>query len=196
MKETVEIDVYKLMRAGISANMYLILHYIHKGDTETLVKYLAAVGKPPISAFEEMKDAGYIELVDPEQRFKDNNVKVTSKFTDLFVGKTDNSEFETLFNELLEVYPKVVTEGLRKRRLQAEKANCKIIYKKLITSNDGINYALHKAIINSIKKEIQEKALSNSLIYMVELVRYLRNARWEPYMDDDISAPVSFKKII
>lgn len=192
MKKIIEIDLEKLTEHGLSADLYCILYCIYYKDSHTLIKYLNSVGKPPISSYDKLSDLGFIMPLEKEKPTIESII-LTDKFTNLFVSKEALQDFNKLFEELIETYPKKVGN----RRLHTEKDNCKLLYKKLLVKANKIDTELHKTIIEALKKEIQERSLSGNLGYMVQLPRYIRSKGWEVYLDDssDDFRP-SFKKVL
>jgi hypothetical protein len=98
---------------------------------------------------------------------------LTEKSMALF--KDDSSEW---FNNLWNKYPQKY--GTRRLRLDREK--CKQIFNTKIRSNDEYERA-----INGLKIEIDERIRSNSMGYMLEFSRWLKNKRWETYLDENKS---------
>lgn len=192
MKNLIEIDLEKLTESGIDAHMYCILYCVYYRNARTLLSYLNSVGKPSISIFNKLSDLGFIEPLKEGQNPTIENIILKEKFTNLFISKEAQNDFIKLFDELLNTYPKVIAG----RRLHTEKDNCKTLYKKTLLKNDNLDYELHNKIINAIKKEKQERSLNNGLLYMTQLIRYIRNKSWEVYMDEDNEEIRSFKKII
>jgi hypothetical protein len=175
MKKLIEIDLEKLTEHGIDAHMFCILYSVYYKNSRILLSYLNSVGKPNLSIFQKLSDLGYIEPLKEGQNPTIENLNLTEKFTSLFISKEAQIEFNKLFDELLNEYPKVVAG----RRLHTEK-----------------DYTLHDNIIRALKKEKQERLLSNNLTYMTQLIRYIRNKGWEPYMEELETERKSFKKII
>jgi hypothetical protein len=192
MKKLIEIDLEKLTEHGIDAHMFCILYSVYYKNSRILLSYLNSVGKPNLSIFQKLSDLGYIEPLKEGQNPTIENLNLTEKFTSLFISKEAQIEFNKLFDELLNEYPKVVAG----RRLHTEKDNCKTLYKKTLIQNNEIDYTLHDNIIRALKKEKQERLLSNNLTYMTQLIRYIRNKGWEPYMEELETERKSFKKII
>lgn len=192
MKNLIEIDLEKLTESGIDAHLYCILYCVYYRNSRTLLSYLNSVGKPSISMFNKLSELGFIESLKEGQNPTIDNIILNEKFTNLFISKEAQKEFIILFDELLNTYPKKV--GMR--RLHTEKDNCKTLYKKILIKNGNIDYELHKSIINAINKEKQERSISGNLLYMKQLIGYIRNKGWEVYIDDDQSEIRSFKKVI
>lgn len=188
-----EIDLEKLTENGIDAHLYCILYNVYYKNSRILLSYLNSVGKPSKSMFQKLSDEGFIEPLGGDKPTLEN-LKLTEKFTNLFVTKGTQKEFNKLFEELVAEYPVKVGN----RRLITEKDNCKSLYKKIIISNNQINYELHNKIIKALKKEKQERYMENSSQFMVQMVRYIRNKMWETYMDDnDEDLEIrTFKKIV
>jgi hypothetical protein len=148
MKKLIEIDLEKLTEHGIDAHMFCILYSVYYKNSRILLSYLNSVGKPNLSIFQKLSDLGYIEPLKEGQNPTIENLNLTEKFTSLFISKEAQIEFNKLFDELLNEYPKVVAG----RRLHTEKDNCKTLYKKTLIQNNEIDYTLHDNIIRALKK--------------------------------------------
>lgn len=98
------------------------------------------------------------------------NIILTDKSIALFCLNNKDEWFEKLWS----TYPASV--GLRRIRL--DKENCKNIFKLKIRSEDDYNRA-----IEGLKNEIRERTVGNGLKYMVEFSKWLRNKRWEEYLN-------------
>lgn len=193
MKKVIEIDLVKLTECSLSADLYCILYCIYYKDSKTLISYLNSVGKPSLSTYHKLSELGFIMPLQDEEKPTIDSIILTEKFTNLFISNQTSQDFEKLFEELKETYPKVVAG----RRLITEKDNCKTLYKKILVKSGNVDLELHKTIIEALKKEIQERTLSGNLTYMTQLIRYIRNKGWEVYLDDETSeARPSFKKVL
>ena len=192
----IEINTELLSEIKLDANIYLILYMLYVRDSRSLMTYLKSVGKVPISTFEKLLQEGYIALEDIELKYIPSNVIATEKTKQLFIGNQTEVDFNKLFEEITKEYPKVVTKGFKKRRLQTEKDNCRIVYKKFIASNNEVNLELHNQIIKAIRKEVEEKKRSDDLILMTGLIVYLRNKGWEAYLEDEEISYKSNKQMI
>lgn len=104
--------------------------------------------------YDSLKDKGYIKNDNISLEFKEKYMK------------------DMGFEEIWETYPTVVGS----RRLCIDQDICKKLYKMRIKTKEQ-----HQKVIGAIKNEIRIRTLDNSLQYMVQLPKYLRNKRWEGY---------------
>ena len=125
---------------------------------------------------------GWITLND-EQGSDPTKFIVTNKFLDLY-----RSDFDKMFEELVELYPfKVVSPGRGARVLRAKDPNAhsnkkaKIKYKKLV----GHKPHLHKYIIKCLQAQLQHER--DNLGYMQNLETWINNHTWEKYEDININ---------
>ena len=84
--------------------------------------------------------------------------------------------FETLFNEFRERYPRKTPNG---RMLHTDLKNCILKYKRILS--DGY-VGLHQDILKGIDLEIEAKQRNNSLNYLRLMKTYLNQRGWEEYM--------------
>lgn len=122
-----------------------------------------------ISHFELSSIIGFDALNSLEKKGYIVNDCVSKEFKNKYFDDVD------LFEELWNTYPSVVGT----RRLRVDKDICKRLYKMRIRSKD-----MHDKVIKAIKNEVKIRSISNSLEYMVQLPKYLRNKRWEGYLEE------------
>tara|TARA_R110002020_G_scaffold126458_2_gene284214 strand:- start:1573 stop:2109 length:537 start_codon:yes stop_codon:yes gene_type:complete len=160
----IALDLSLLKTAGLTPDEFIILYIHYKKmfnhlniyDEQTLTMYL-----------EILKTKGWIE-----------DQKVSDKFLNLFV-----SDFDSMFEELVNLYPHKVKTSRSLRVLRAKDASAasnnkaRNKYKKVI----GKSAHLHRYIISCLKKQlIVEK---DNLAYMQNFETWINNHTWEKYED-------------
>jgi len=147
----------------ITPNKYYILYMVHNKKKINLRKY-------PIE--NDIKD-----LITNEYIKKEGETYALEE-KGLYYFSIENKEDS--FEQLWKTYPATVLDEKSKlRRIRVDKDTCKKLYKLIIT-----NQKQHDQVLVALKKELLERQNNSSLGFMVELPRYIRKKRWEPYLEE------------
>jgi hypothetical protein len=169
--DTIQINVEKMFRLGLSIESMFILDCIHKEDENLLVEYVRNCGVMDRSIFITLMEKSYIEKFDGDIIF--NKLKLTPKaLVDLGYSKLDHARF---FKELRETYPKKVG----KRPLQTDLAGCAKKYKSIVKSEEE-----HNLILNCVKLYVKDLKDDGRLQYIQLLPTWLNQRNFESYLDE------------
>jgi hypothetical protein len=163
-----EINLDTCLENKLSVNQYTILYCFFKSQ----LNYLEHIATD--KDYEYLKELGYFISIEgsPELFIVDKN-KINSLF----------SYSESLFDELLSLYPLKVFNGISTRYLRpaesgAKKANdLRVKYNKIVKTK-----ALHQQILKCLEIEINIKRKGNSLYYMQNLETWINQHTWEQYL--------------
>lgn len=169
------IDLEYISKNKLTLEDYLVCYCVFYKDVASLKLYvsntLSLVGKDNVN---KLVDLGYLVKVKETPTFDD--LYATEKCQEL-LGLTAS---DSIFNELLKVYPKKLPNG---RRLHIPEIANKERYLKAIKKN--LN--LHNLILKCVELEVSERTANGSINYMPMLSTYINQQRWTEYMDEVIN---------
>lgn len=176
---TIQINFDKLIHNKLSFESWFIMYCLYNKNDKSLIDYVNNCRKIPTEMFNLLEQQELITI--NRQLQKDNIIgysmlNITNKGKSLF----DIIDFDRMFNELKECYPKEVGDKLNKRRLHTDLKRCKVLYKKII--NDDLE--LHNTICKAAKLYHQEKLKTNSEIYMQQLPTWLHQENYNQYLEE------------
>ena len=134
MIEQISVDLNKLYANKLKLEDYFILFCLVNEEEELLVKYTFHSGGIDTNSFQRLRNSGFIVLTN-EINITFSSIKITNQTKELF-NVQDNTDFDTLFKELLSTYPnsvKRITGGTR--RLHNDLVRCKKLYIKISITN-------------------------------------------------------------
>lgn len=174
-KFNVNLDI--LISNNLSLEGYFILWCLNTKNESSLLDYTRSCRKIPTEIFDILEQQQFITIA--RQQLQDNKITYSS-LTITQSGKQlfDVQDFDKLFEELKEAYPK--TAGKTGRRLHQDLKRCKVLYKKII--NDNIE--LHKNICKSALIYHQEKLKTNSEDYLQLLATWLHQENYNEYLEE------------
>lgn len=185
-----EIDLEKLIGAGLNLDGYLVLYCLYKKREDFLVKYINSTTRIPTKVFQGLVENEFITC-DSEDTFTLSNMKLTTKFEKMFfesVKEEENpkTEFDKLFQELWDCYPnKVINLSTGEPRyLRRDEDRCIKLYRSTIVDKGKIDYDLHKTIIQCVNYIVNIKTKSRSLGYMLMFSTFLQQKEWKSVIDD------------
>jgi len=179
MNTKFNIDLNILLGNQLTFEGYFILWCLNYKNETTLLEYIKECRKIPTEIFDLLEVQQLItikrqQLINNKITF--NSLEITKQGSNLF----EVQDFDQLFEELKQSYPKEVGNKLNKRRLHTDLKRCKALYKKII--NDDIE--LHKNICKSAIMYHQEKLKTNSEIYMQNLATWLHQENYNQYLEE------------
>jgi hypothetical protein len=181
MIEQISVDLNKLYANKLKLEDYFILFCLVNEEEELLVKYTTNCGGIDTNSFQRLRNSGFIVLTN-EINITFSSIKITNQTKELF-NVQDNTDFDTLFKELLSTYPnsvKRVTGGTR--RLHNDLVRCKKLYKASLVSSKNID--LHKKILLCIQLYYREHLKDNKQEFMQLLATFLSQRTWEQYLNE------------
>jgi hypothetical protein len=181
MIEQISVDLNKLYANKLKLEDYFILFCLVNEEEELLVKYTFHSGGIDTNSFQRLRNSGFIVLTN-EINITFSSIKITNQTKELF-NVQDNTDFDTLFKELLSTYPnsvKRVTGGTR--RLHNDLVRCKKLYKASLVSSKNID--LHKKILLCIQLYYREHLKDNKQEFMQLLATFLSQRTWEQYINE------------
>ena len=198
MKElnaTVELDLEGLVDMQMSLDAWLVLYCVVNKNKSLLEKYVTSVKPINTEVFKRLKLDGFLEYEESD-KITFSKLSVTPKTSILFAVKPDESklQFEELFTELRNVYPKrVPAENGTTRPLHGDLARCKKLYHKIIHTKFGYDITLHKRILEAIKANVLEAEKSRRLQYLQNLATYLHQQNYTQYFDVKVPKKIDFQ---
>ena len=195
LNETVELDLGNLVDMQLSLDAWLVLYCVVNKNKNLLERYVTSVKPINTEVFKRLKLDGFLEYNDSE-KITFSQLSATPKTSILFVNKQDEQkqQFEELFAELRNVYPKrVPAENGTTRPLHGDLARCKKLYHKIIHTKFGYDITLHKRILEAIKANILEAEKSRRLQYLQNLATYLHQQNYIQYFDVKVAKKIDFQ---
>lgn len=176
MNEEFNVKIETLFINNLSFEGYFILWCLNYKDETKLLSYVKNCRKIPTEIFRLLESKGYISI---SKELQDDKITYSSlKLLDQGKRLFNVQDFETLFNELRECYPKEA--GKSGRKLHLDLKRCRALYKKII----GNDLDLHELICKCAKLYHTEKIRSNSEDYMQLLATWLHQQNYEQYIDE------------
>lgn len=198
MKElnlTVEIDLENIIDMQMSLDAWLVLYCVVNKNRTLLERYVTSIKPISTEVFRRLKLDGFLEYPDGD-KITFSTLQATPKTSILFTSKPDETkqQFEELFAELRNVYPKrVPAENGATRPLHGDLARCKKLYHKILHTKFGYDVTLHKRILEAIKTNVLEVEKSRRLQYMQNLVTYLHQQNYLQYFDVKATKKIDFQ---
>ena len=166
----IEIDLALIEEHRLSPDDFVFIYTIWR-------KAFGYIGSIPLRIkAERLETDGWIIMDDENDHTK---FIVTDKFLDLY-----RSDFDKMFDELVELYPfKVMSPGRGARVLRAKDPNAasnrkaKLRYRKLVANKPH----KHKFIIKCLQTQLEHE--KDNLGYMQNLETWINNHTWEKYED-------------
>ena len=170
----IEIDLRLLEQNHLSPDDYIFLYIIWR-------KAFGYIGSIPLRVnTQRLQDDKWIVI---DKTGVHEQYIIQDKFLDLY-----RSDFDKMFEELVELYPfKVGSPGRGDRILRAKDPNAvsnkkaKIKYKRLVDGRPHV----HKYIIKCLQIQLQHE--KGNLGYMQNLETWINNHTWEKYEDININ---------
>lgn len=177
MNTKFNVDLNIIISNQISLEAYFILWCLFNKDEVTLLEYTRNCRKIPTEIFNLLEQQQLITI--KKQQIQDNKItfnslNITKQGSSLF----EKHDFDKLFEELRESYPKVA--GKTGRKLHQDLKRCKALYKKII--NDDIS--LHKLICKCAIMYHQDKLKTGSEDYLQLLPTWLHQENYNQYIED------------
>ncbi len=170
----IEIDLALIEEHRLSPDDFVFIYTIWR-------KAFGYIGSIPLRInAKRLEIDGWIILNDDRDHTK---FIVTDKFLNLY-----RSDFDKMFEELVELYPfKVVSPGRGARVLRAKDPHAvsnrkaKMKYKKVVVNKPHV----HKYIIKCLQTQLQHE--KDNLGYMQNLETWINNHTWEKYEDINVN---------
>ena len=173
------VNLNTLVSNKLTFEGYFILWCLNINDENPLMEYVRNCRKIPTEIFNLLQQQNFITI--EKRQLKDNKITFNSlNITQLGRNLFETPDFDVLFEELKQSYPKEVGNKLNKRRLHTDLKRCKVLYKKII--NDDID--LHRNICKSAILYHQEKLKTGSEIYMQNLATWLHQENYNQYLEE------------
>ena len=166
----VDVNINKILKLGISADIYIALYLIHKQNYLMARRFLL---KNPVLTKDVLEDLVNKRLIhnsnllgvnDPEK------IQVRENFVESVIKPT------CFFDEFLEHFPIKVTrpEG-NTDYLRSDLKRCKTLYNKITKGDRDI----HNSIIRYLDEEVKERTKTNQMKFMKRLPTWLVSEEWE-----------------
>ena len=142
----------------LSPNQYIYLYILYYTSNNRLLDKL----RDMLSEEEllHLIKFGYLESIE-------NRHRVTSLFSDSFISKSS-------YEELYKAYPDKTPEG---RKLRITNVKTRELYNEYI----GKQRMTHLEIIKALTEEVEYRTKNNSMTYMPNLAKYVKDKLWEVY---------------
>lgn len=170
------LDTQFLIAQEISTEQYMLCYLLLYGNDTNIIEYSQKCKKFNKEDIDALEAKGFIMNVNPnEDRYKLKGLVVTETFKNNIYADDNN-----LFEELIKIYPESVKGNGSIRRLQTDKEKCRKKYASIVKGN----IAKHKHILACLQYELNERKISNSMLYMSMLSTWLNQKGWEVYEKD------------
>lgn len=189
-KKTILIDIDYLLSNKLSMEEYLILYSIATKNKRLISDYVKECNKIGTSVFKNLEERGFIQIKnnkDDKIFFEllsltssvDNFEKCLSHVKlEYDTEQNHNQDLEKQFGEFLQIYPKKVTDGIRKRPLHQNLAKCKKLYEKLLMETT------HEILCKTAEIYVREKFESRSQMFIQLLETWLNQKNYLQYVDE------------
>jgi hypothetical protein len=169
----VTIDILEIKKLGLNINEYLNLVKLRHDEENKSFPY-----EFDRRFVERLKTDGFIE-------YTSDSTCIVEKYK---LGPAGIRVFEgdDLFEEFFSTFPTAVETGLGRRVISAKDPNSvsgKVTHEiwNRVTKNKP---HLQRKIIDCLKRELEHKKKTNSLMYMQGIDTWLRQATWEKWEED------------
>ncbi len=135
----VEVDIEKLIKAGLDFNQYLFCQFVYQQSKPELEKYLDMFGKFfDRDSLEFIRSLGYLDLTEEKEGYKFGNMFVTEVFVSDFIEKpkitkVNGEEVDHWIDEWYELFPRGVKSG--NYLVRSDKNGCLIKLRKFVKKN-------------------------------------------------------------
>ena len=169
----VKIDTEFLLKNNLTPNEAVVLYLIHAKKNKEIRRIIEESMQNPFEfELERLKKLEYIE----------GNTVLSYKLTDK--GR-DTVEARDFFQELVDAFPQsVVRKDGKKSYLRTGKKRSKELYTQITRKRRDI----HEHILECLKYEIEQRTISNELMWFKTLPKWLEAEEWEVWgerMKDD-----------
>lgn len=183
-RDTVLVSFEFLLEKELSLDCWFILYCLSTNKRELLIEYTEKCSKIKTVHFETLANRGYLILRD-KSNITLNSIRLTEAGKALILDNNkEDITFEECYQQLRDTYPiKVPGENGTWRRLHGDLARCKKLYKRILTTNEGIDQQMHKSVLKAICVQINEYTKAKKLPFMQNLVTYLHQQNYLQYFD-------------
>lgn len=172
MQEKIEINISIMIKLDLSFEKYFILDTISRSRQCLLEEYVIKYGTFDKSIFSQLIEQGYLFPIDSQITYE--KLKLTEKYFKDF-ELTDELNFDKMFNELREIYPKKIPG----RVLQGDITRCKKKYKEIVNNEEK-----HKLLIECTKLYLNDLKRNGKKEFVQMLSTYLNQKTFESYIDE------------
>jgi hypothetical protein len=168
----VDINIDKILKLGITADVYMLLYLIHKKNYLVANKYLA---KNPILTKEVLDDLINKRLIHNSNLPGECNPEKI-QIRDIFVQNVIKPT--GFYDEFLEHFPiKVLRPDGNTDYLRTDLKRCKVIYNKMTKGDREI----HNNIVRCLDEEVKIRNATNQMKFMKRLPKWLASEEWETW---------------
>lgn len=183
----VPIDFSILLENKLTLDGWFILYCLSNNKRELLLEYTEKVNKIKRTEFELLDTKGYIKLKD-KSSITLNTIVITKEGKGLVDNvkalEEENKSFDYLFQQLRDTYPlKVPGENGTFRRLHGDLSRCKKLYRRILSTPDGLSMIVHNQILKALRIQINEYTKARKLQFMQNLSTYLHQENYLQYFD-------------
>ena len=185
-RDTVLVSFELLLDNNLSLDCWFILYCLSHNKKDLLVEYTEKCSRIKTIHFETLVNKGYIILRDKEN-ITLNTIRLTELGKSIIVENSkEDDKFNEYFQQLRDTYPKKVPgEYGTFRPLHGDLNRCKKLYKRLLSSIEGIDQQMHQKVLKAICVQVNEYTKAKKLPYMQNLATYLHQQNYLQYFDVD-----------
>jgi hypothetical protein len=166
----VDVNIDKILKLGISADVYIMLYLIHKENFLTANKILAKSNILTNEVLEDLVNKRLIHNSNLPGFCDPQKIQVRNMFVDTVIKTAD------FFDEFLEHFPvKVLRSEGNTDYLKSDLKRCKILYNK-ITKGDR---ETHNDMLRYLDEEVKVRTQTNQMKFMKRLPKWLASEEWE-----------------
>jgi hypothetical protein len=168
----VDINIDKILKLGITADVYILLYFIHKKNYTMANKYLA---KNPVltkDVLEDLINKRLIHNSNSPGTCNPDKIQVRETFVESVIKPT------TFYDEFLEHFPvKVLRPDGVTDYLRSDLKRCKVIYNKIVKGDRET----HNNILRYLDEEVKVRNATNQMKFMKRLPKWLASEEWETW---------------
>lgn len=166
----VDVDVDKLTKLGMSADIFISLYLIYKKQYYMVKRYNAKIPTLTDEVLNELVNKKLIHNANKSGEFDPEKIIVRERFVETAIKKS------CFFDELLEHFPvKVTRPDGNVDYLRSDLVKCKNLYSR-ITKGD---WEIHNDILKYLDDEIRIRTETNQLKFMKKLPKWLDSEEWK-----------------
>ncbi len=162
-----------MFKNDLSFEKYFVLNCVYRDKQSLLEQYIIKYGTFDKSIFRQLEEKGYLFPINSPITYE--VLQLTPKYYKDF-ELTNELDYDKMFDELREVYPKKV-KG--RSALQTDLAKCKKKYREIVDSDNK-----HKLVIKCLKLYINDLTKNGKLEFIQALPTWLHQRGYEGYIDE------------
>lgn len=168
----IDINIDKILKLGISSDVYIVLYLIYKKNFLIANKYQSKKFVLTDEVLEDLVNKRLIHNSNTKGTVNLEKIQIRDAFAENVIKPT------TFYDEFLEHFPvKVLRPDGITDYLRTDLKRCKVIYNKIIKGDREI----HNDILRYLDEEVKVRNATNQMKFMKRLPKWLASEEWETW---------------